>query len=130
MIFDKALSALQQIRDSVRIEVEQFDRDLSTLHSTPVNGKATKDRESTSILLRERGHMQLLLDEFDGTIARVIARSDGVIATPAPSSGNKAVIPGRYTGMKLSAVQAYLCERGCGLVAFANDTKSEIAVAT
>lgn len=106
------MSILNEGRRCGQTELAKVDQSIVSLSSLP----DSKDNPAVTILLQGRDRLQRQLDELECSIARVKAAGDGSLLA-AQQDGQKPVIPGQYSGMKLStAVQAYLSERGRGPV--------------
>jgi hypothetical protein len=106
----KVLEILQAGRDSLVSEIRQVDLAIET--TTAAHGR---ENEAVNIMLEGRARLQAQIDVLDQTMNRVRLVAEGKELETAGET--KAVIPGQYSGMKLStAVQAYLSDRGRGPV--------------
>jgi hypothetical protein len=106
----KVLEILQAGRDSLVSEIRQVDLAIET--TTAAHGR---ENGAVNIMLQGRARLQAQIDVLDQTMNRVRLVAEGKELETAGET--KAVIPGQYSGMKLStAVQAYLSDRGRGPV--------------
>jgi hypothetical protein len=116
----KVLEILQAGRDSLQSEIREVDTVIE--QAAAIHGR---ENPAVSILLLGRDRLQAQIDELDQTINRVRLAAEG--KEPQPST-TKAIVPGQYSGMKLStAVQAYLSERGRGPISCAKVVEDLVA---
>jgi hypothetical protein len=111
----KVVESLLAGKETLKGELEQVDHAISTVTGTGDG----RDNPAVKMLLSGRAQLQAVMDELDQTmerIRRIMARETS--PEQAGEKSPKPVIPGQYSGMKLStAVQAYLSERGRGPIA-------------